>query len=217
MLRPKDRPMTAGRERYMLACDAFLVSGALWMALVGALAMSFSEPTTTSELLNQIAILVVLVGGALVAWVMHGHGVRPRSLVGLLLGLIAGAVVCGIGFGLLWGASRFLIDPVLRAVAPDAAEGPWGLVVLVVIAGIAFLAVPVLSAVRDLIARPDRRQVTIAAVRITLLALIMAAIVATVFAGDEAGEVGIFMVPIALASGAGAWGMAFLEDRRRAG
>ena len=215
MLRPVDRPLTAGRESYLVVADAFIISAALFLLFMAPLMLVFNEPSMTSQLLGQVAILFSGAGGPLLAWILHANRVRWLTLAGLLLGLVAGGVVVGLVFGVFFFLGRFVVDPLLRLLPGDLPEGPWGLVVLATIAVLALLAVPVFSAVRDLAARPSRRRVMLALVRLGLVILILAAVIVTVVIGGETAEVGLFMVMFAASGAAGAAGIAWLEGRRR--
>lgn len=214
MLLPVDRPVAAARKKYLLMADAFVISGALFMVSMGSLGLVFREPSTASELLSQLALMLSLAGGPLAAWVLHGNRVRWVTIAGLVLGLVLGPVVVGLGFGAVFVLARFLVDPVIRSLFDGLPEGPWGLVALAALATVAFLGSSLFAAARDLGSRstPPRRRLGV--IRLGLTLLIVVVIVASVVVGGEGAEVGMVMVPLAAGGAATAWAIAWLEGRQ---
>ena len=188
-----------GGPRLMLCADAFLFSGALFMLTEGLIGivvgLTGSEASIPEwmQFAGLFLMLVSLVGGVVIAWLVHGRAWGKRSWVGLLLGIVVGGVAMNVAIMAIAAFGQFIPSPI-----PD--EGPWGLVIVIVIAVIAFLAVPLFDAVRDL--APARRQrVTVDALRLGSFAVIVALVVGTVAVGiqegSEVGEAGLFMVLLA--------------------
>ncbi len=192
-----------GREntghRLMLCADAFLFSGALFMlteGLMGIVVALTGPAVRIPEWLEFAGIFLMLgslVAGAVTAWRVHGRAWQRNSWIGLLVGVVAGGAAMDLLIMAIAAFGRFIPSPV-----PD--EGPWGLVIVMVIAVLAFLAVPLVDAIRDLV--PGRRShVRIDALRLGAFAVIVALIAGTVAVGfqqeSELGEAGLFMVLLA--------------------
>lgn len=138
-------------------------------------------------------MLVSLVGGVVIAWLVHGRTWKKHSWIGLLLGVVVGGAAMNVAIMGIAALGQFIPSPI-------PGEGPWGLVMVTVIAVTAFLAVPLFDAVRDLLPG-RRRRVTVDLLRLGAFAVIVALVVGTVAVGmqegSELGEAGIFMVLLA--------------------
>ncbi|MFZ0530823.1 MAG: hypothetical protein WAL91_09825, partial [Propionicimonas sp.] len=192
-----------GREnpdrRLMLCADAFHFSGVVFMLTEGltgvVVALTGAEATIPDWLQSAGVILMVgsLVAGVAASWLLHGRAWRARTWIGLLLGMVAGALAMILTIMAIGSFAPFIPNPL-----PD--EGPWGLVIVTVVAVVAFLAVPLIDAVRDL--APGRRaRIRIDILRLGSFAVITALVVITVTVGvwenSELGEAGLFMVLVA--------------------
>lgn len=185
--------------RLILCADAFLFSGALFMLTEGLIGIVVGLTGTEASIpewmqfAGPFLMLVSFVAGVVIAWLVHGRAWGKHSWVGLLLGMVAGAAAMNVAIMAIAAFGRFIPSPI-------PGEGPWGLVIVIVIAVIAFLAVPLLDAVQDL--APGRRQrVAIDTLRLGSFAVIVALVVGTVAVGmqegSELGEAGLFMVLLA--------------------
>ncbi|MGB7962634.1 MAG: hypothetical protein WCF12_06695 [Propionicimonas sp.] len=210
---------TQGREntgrRLMLCADAFLFSGALFMLTEGLMgivvALTGSEVRIPEwlEFAGIFLILGSLVAGVVTAWRVHGRAWQRNSWIGLLLGVVVGGAAMNLLIMAIATFGRFIPNPV-----PD--EGPWGLVIVTVVAVVAFLAVPVLDAIRDLTGQ--RVRVRIDTLRLAAFAVIVALVAATVVVGiqqeSELGEAGLFMVLLAAPAALAVLGMDLFEAWR---
>ena len=208
MLKPVGH-VTAWRHTYAAAADAFLLAGAGFLLLVGGLGLLFRQPSVWSEVLSQVALVGSVVAGTAIAWRLHGHRLTRRTWLGVVLGTIAGALVGGPAFFALFMLGRLIPFPM-----PDR-EGPWGSVLLVSVVVVVFLALPVYWGVRDLVTRSGSQRVVV--VRLSALAVIVAAVVITVGIGGETAEAGLFMVPVSAASAVAVFGVALFGSRRPRG
>lgn len=194
MLKPATRRRTAWQSDLVVSADAFLITGVLFLLTMGMLALVFREASILSEILSQVVLLASLVAGALIAWTMHGNALKGASWLTMALSLVVGA-----GAGTLAFFALFMLGHLVTIAVPGR-EGPWGSVLLLVIAVIAFLAVPVYRAVRDLVRRSGSR--VIALVRLAALVTVVTFVAISMGFEGEGAEVGIFMVPVAAASAA---------------
>jgi hypothetical protein len=218
-------------EHLLLAADGFILSGVIWLVInVGVfavLAPVFGAEEPQVEGVLQLALwaganILPILGGAVLAWVLHGRRISWLAGAGMVLGLAVGWFV---GFALLIGVADVFIRATesfesLRPASGD--EPPWLFIGIIAAALVAILAWPVIESILDL--RTSRRKhVRVDAVRLASVALIvlLAAVVApwigSVY-GSEIGEAGAFLAPIAF-SGAvavvGADALTTLADRRR--
>jgi UDP-N-acetylmuramyl pentapeptide phosphotransferase/UDP-N-acetylglucosamine-1-phosphate transferase len=104
-----------------------------------------------------------------------------------------------------------LLGRIIRSPLPDQ-EGPWGAVLLVSLVVVAFLAPPVLDSLRDVARRSGELRVVV--VRLSTLAIIVAAVTITSLIGGETAEAGMFMVPVSAASAAAIAVLAMVDGRR---
>ena len=209
-----------GREnsgrRLMLCADAFLFSGALFMLTEGLMgivvALTGSEASIPEwlEFAGIFLMLGSLVAGVVIAWRVHGRAWRRQSWIGLLVGMVIGGAAMNLLILGIAAFGRFIPNPF-------PGEGPWGLVIVVVIAVVAFLAAPLVDAMRDL--APGRRvRVVIDALRLGAFAVIVALVAGTVAVGiqqeSELGEAGLFMVLLAAPAALAVLGMDLFEAWR---
>ena len=204
MLKLAGRPMTT-KERYFVSADGFLLTGALFLLMEGLLMLLFHQPSLWSELLSQAVLVGSLVGGTVLAWTLHGNSMKRSSWVGMTLGIIAGAVVGVPAFFALFMLGRFIPNPFPRD------EGPWGSILVLAVAVIAFLALPIYQGIRDL---AHRTGVPVAAARLGSFVIIATVIVITSLIGGDTAETGVFMVPVSAASAAAIAGVAWFEKWR---
>ncbi len=177
-------------DRYFTSADAFLLSGALFLLLLGVMGLVFTEPSIASQVFSLVTFVGSVVAGVVLAWVLHGHQLRGRTWIGMLIGAVAGGVLLVPAFFALFTLAQFVPSPFPQ-------EGPWGAVLLLLAVVIVFLALPTYHAVRDLLTRTG--DLRVAGVRLGTLAGIVAAVVVTTVIGGETAEAGIFMVPVAAA------------------
>ncbi|GEM_PF-1971048 len=189
------RPHIVSRERHHLAADAFLAAALIVLAVIGiqeslAFLVSGGElgtwtPPLWLEAIGALGMPLAVVGGLVLAWLIHGRRLTWRDVGVVIVGCIVAAVVFVAGFGMVFTLARTLPSPFPQ-------EGPWALVFFVVIAVVLFLAVPVIDAVRDL-AR-SREHVLRDGLRLAMLTIVVAAAVGVLFVGGETAELGLFLV-----------------------
>ncbi|HWS57357.1 MAG TPA: hypothetical protein VN257_02370, partial [Actinotalea sp.] len=187
------------RERVALAGDGVLLTAALFGAITGATALLLlpdGQTSTGAEWLaglSAVLSLGVAIAGPALVWLMYGRRITWVAVLGALLGGFAAGGLF-MAFTLVAGALGWLVSSV---VDNELA----GLIALVVIIGVAFVAVVVwlgVDAVRDL--APARREhLRIDVVRIvSAVALgVFAVGLAIWLAGhpqDEGGEAMIFAI-----------------------
>lgn len=206
MLKLAGRPMTTKERYYFVSADGFLLTGALFLLMEGLLMLLFHQPSLWSELLSQAVLVGSLVGGTVLAWTLHGNSMKRSSWVGMTLGIIAGAVVGIPAFFALIMLGRFIPNPF------PMDEGPWGAILVLAAAVIAFLALPIYQGIRDLARRTG--SVPVAAARLGAFVIIATVIVITSRIGGDTAETGIFMVPVSAASAAAIAGVAWFEKWR---
>lgn len=195
--------------RILLAADAFLFAATLDLcvtALFGGIILladvDMAHVGTTlgpawGSAISLALSGVLLLGGAVVAWRLHHRSFSAGVFVTMLLGGVAGAAI---SMSLLVTGARLL-----RFVSPRGGDGPpWFSIAVLAVLVAAFLAVPVIDAVRDFAVR-RRRHVTLDRLRIGALALGVAlALVALPWMGargdSEMGEAGVFVAPFAAAA-----------------
>jgi hypothetical protein len=205
MLKPAE-PIAGWRRNLAVAADAFLLSGAAGLLVLGALALLFDQPSVWSEVLSQLVLVGSAVGGTAGAWRLHGHPLTRARWSGVVLCVAAGAVVVLPAFFALLLLGRFIGSPIAEW------EGPWGAVLVMSAVVIAFLALPVLDGVRDLAGRKGAPRV--AGTRLCALAVVVAAVTITSLIGGGTAEVGIFMVPVSATSAAAIAALALFKGRR---
>jgi hypothetical protein len=211
MTKTLQRPVVANRERYPLAADAFLYAAMIFlvaMVLQGGIAYLLSggdtgtwTPPVWLEAVGALGMPLAVVGGPLLAWLIYGRHLGWREVVAAVVGAVLGGAVFGVVFFALVFLTRLIPSPV-----PEE-EGPWGMVIVTALAVLAFLAKPVIVAVRDLagIKEHARRH----GLRLAVVLLGLIAVIASVFVGGETAELGMFLllpaVPAAVAAIAMDW------------
>ena len=205
------RPVVSSDERYPLAADAFLYAAMIFLVAMVvqegiAYLLSGGEldtwtPPVWLEAVGALGMPIAVIGGPLLAWRVYGRHLGWRELVAAAVGAVLGGAVFGIAFFALFLLTRLVPSP-----APEE-EGPWGMVIVTALAVVAFLAKPVVVAVRDLAGVKEharRHGVRLAVVVLGLTAVIPAALV-----GGETAELGMFLllpaVPAAVAVTAMDW------------
>ena len=200
------RPVVGSRERYPLAADAFLYAAMIYL-VVGVLQQGVAyllsggdmgtwTPPVWLEAMGALGMPLAVIGGPLLAWRVYGRHLGWRELVAAVVGAVLGAAVFGIVFFALFALTRLVASPI-----PEE-EGPWGMVMVAALAVVAFLAKPVIVAVRDLVGVKEhaRRH----GLRLAVVVLALIAVIASVFVGGETAELGIFLllpaVPAAVAA-----------------
>ncbi|MGA8044916.1 MAG: hypothetical protein WCA30_01495 [Dermatophilaceae bacterium] len=206
-----NRPAVASRERHNLAADAFLYAALIFLAAIGAQELiayllaggdlgSWTPPVWL-EAVGALAMPLAVIGGPLLAWRIYGRHLGWRDLVAAAVGAMLGGAL----FGVVFMAGFFLTWLIQGPAAEE--EGPWGLVIIATIAVVAFLARPVIGAVRDLAGLKEhaRRH----ALRLGVVVLGLVAVIASMFVGGETAELGMFLllpaVPAAVAAVAMDW------------
>ncbi|KAB7745717.1 hypothetical protein GA707_07395 [Nostocoides sp. F2B08] len=190
------RPAVASRERHNLAADAFLYAAMIFLGamlvqegiayLLSGGELGTWTPPVWLEAIGALGMPLAVIGGPLLAWLVYGRHLGWRDLVAYVLGAMVGGALFGVAFIALAFLGRLI--PGL----PEEDEGPWGMVILVAIAVVAFLAMPVVAAVRDLAGargHPRRHGLRLGAVVLGLVA-----VVAAMFVGGETAELGMFLI-----------------------
>lgn len=204
-----ERPGTG--ERLLLLADAFLYAAALDIVLSGifvtvAFATGFADQDVSPDSLFAVAMqggftlttLVVVGGGALLAWKMHGRAFEPMVGVFMVVGVVLGMPIAVA----VLGVAGYLISRIpIGFGGPD--DPPWLAIGLLAAMVLALAAVPVVTALRDLFGA--KADVKADWLRLgSLVVVIGIAGVALPFIGSladgEAAEAGIFMVPFAAAA-----------------
>jgi hypothetical protein len=153
------------------------------------------------EAIGALGMPLAVIGGPLLAWRAYGRHLGWRELVAAAVGALLGGAVFGIAFFALVLLTRLIPSPF-----PEE-EGPWDMVIVTALAVVAFLAEPLIVAVRDLAGTKEhaRRH----GLRLVAVVLGLLAVVASVLAGGESAELGMFMllpaVPAAVAAVAMDW------------
>lgn len=208
-LMASDAARPDGSGRFLLAADAFVFAAALDIlvssvfivlnVLTGFANTDMTEAGAAARTL-QVAFLLVTIAviglGAAFAWRAHGRTVS-RSVV---LGMVAGAIV---GTPLAVAVFGFAAMLLSRVPLGSRDDPPWLALGLLVAVVIAFLAAPVVHAIRDLSgpkldARLDWLRLGALGIVVAIAGVALPVIGA---AGDgEIAEAGIFMVPFAAAA-----------------
>lgn len=213
------RPTVVSRERHTLAADAFLAAALTFLVVIGVqellaylLAggdMGTWTPPAWLELVGALGMPLALVGGPLLAWRLYGRHVGWRDLVAAVVGGVVGSALLSLAFMVLFFVLRLLPTPWRNE------DAPWDLVIVASIAAIAFLAKPVIVAVRDLAgAREHPRR---HGLRLGVLALGLAAIAVTVVIGGETAELGMFLALPAVPAAVAVVAMDWWREQRPAG
>ena len=205
------RPAVRGRERYPLAADAFLYAAMIFLVVMVAQEgiayllsggeMGTWTPPVWLEAIGALGTPLAVIGGPLLAWRVYGRHLGWRDLLAAVVGAVLGGALFGIAFFALIFITRLVPSP-----APEE-EGPWGMVIVTALAVVAFLAKPVVVAVRDLAGTKEhaRRH----GLRLALVVLGLIAVIAAIFVGGETAELGMFLllpaVPAAVAAIAMDW------------
>jgi hypothetical protein len=204
------RPGVRSRERY-LAADAFLYAAMIFLVatvlqegityLLSGGEMRTWTPPVWLEAIGALGMPLAVIGGPLLAWWIYGRHLGWRVLIAAVVGAVLGGAVFGIAFFALFFLTRLIPGPVAEE------EGPWGMVIVTALAAVAFLARPVIVAVRDLagIKEHTRRH----GLRLAAVVLGLITVIASVFVGGETAELGMFLllpaVPAAVAAIAMDW------------
>lgn len=197
--------------RILLAADAFLLAGTLDLLLTAAFALVIALADVNMEnaasslgavwgsVISVSASVVLLTGGAVAAWLLHRRTFDLASTLSLLAGAVGGLAV---SMSLLVSGARLF-----RMLRLGPRQGPpWAGIIFLALLTVAFLAIPLIDAVRDLRAR--RRHVLLDWLRLVGLA-VLAALALVVLPwlgaaqGSEMGEAAVFMVPFAAAAAIG--------------
>lgn len=197
------RPAVASRERHDLAADAFLYAATIFLVAIGVQGLiatllpsgDLGTWPVWLEAIGALGVPLAVIGAPMLAWRVYGRHLGWRDLVAA----IVGATIGGALFWVAFYALRFL-GRLIPGLPPED-EGPWGMAVLLALAVVAFLAKPAAVAVRDLagVKEHARRH----GLRLAILVLGLAAVVASMFLGGETAELGMFLllpaVPAAVA------------------
>jgi hypothetical protein len=203
--------------RLLLAADAFLFAGALDIVLSALLIglvvlLARGDLSRVGEalgpvwgsVLSLVGTAAVVFGAAVFTWRAHGRELGRMTVVAMILGVVIGMFVSMSAF---IAAAQILVRAMMALGLDLERSGPpWTLIGILVAVTAAFVAVPIVAAVRDLSGpragvRLDVLRLLALAV-IVLLALIGLPLLGASAGGppSEAGEAGIFMVPFALAA-----------------
>lgn len=209
------RPVVASHERHQLAVDAFLYAAMICLLAIGtqgliAYVVTGGDMGTGTlpvwlEAIGALGMPLATIGGPLLAWRIYGHHLGWRDLVAAVVGSMLGGLLLGITFFAAFFLTRLISGP-----ASDE-EGPWGLVIIATLAVAAFVAKPVVVAVRDLAGdkEGDKDHARRHALRLAMVVVGLIAIIVTVFIGGETAELGMFLllpaVPAAVAVTAMDW------------
>ncbi|SMO37324.1 hypothetical protein [Propioniciclava tarda] len=197
------RPAVAGRDRYHLAADAFLFSGVITLVgfglqelLVLLVSGGNPDPMTAPVWLEGMGLAFIaasFLAAPIIAWQVHGRSLSGAIVLGGIVGAVVAGPVVGAAFFGLFSLWRFV-----PAFYPREEMGPWDLGVVVALATLAFLAGPVIAAVRDLTG--TKEHVRLDRLRLGALAIVLVAVIVSLVIGGEGAEAGLF----AVAFGAGA-------------
>ena len=192
----------------LLACDAFLFAGALFLAAMALLeAVAFLggwQPAPQLEWLNLIVLITVVFGGALIALWLHAVRLHGMDWLVMALGAVAGGTAISAAVFGLFGLLSFV--PLPRTLN----EGPWLLVVVVALLILAVVIPPAWAAIGSLIAGRDRG---LAWARIVALVVMVAGVAVSLGIGGETAEAGAFMVPFGVGAACAALAVSLLQDR----
>jgi hypothetical protein len=203
-------------DRLALCVDAFLYTGTLFLltqGLAGILSMLVANSAASGavEAASMVLMVLSLLVGVLLAWRMHGRELKGRSWIGMIAGMVIGGPLTIAAFFALFSLGRFIPNPI------PSVEGPWGLVFILLIAVVAFLAMPVLGAIRDLGAG-HRKHVRLDWMRLGAFGIVAVTVILTAIYGiqtqSEVAEIGIFMVPGAAAGACAVLGADLFETWR---
>ncbi len=213
------RPVVRSSERYPLAADAFLYAAMILLVAMGlqeGIAYLLSglsggdmgtwTPPVWLEAIGALGIPLAVIGGPLLGWRVYDRHLGWRETVAAVVGAVLGGAVFGIVFFAL-----FFLTRLLRGPSPEE-EGPWGLVIVAALAVVAFLAKPVLVAVRDLagVQEHARRH----GLRLVVVVLGLIAVIAGMLVGGETAELGMFLLLPAVPAAVAAIAMDWWQGRR---
>jgi hypothetical protein len=195
MTTTSERPVVESRARHHLAADAFLYAAfivlvgfglqeLLWYLISGG-DSSVVVPPVWLQLIGALAMPVAVIGGPLLAWWVHGRRFGWRELLAGGVGAVVGGALLSAAFAVLFVVLRLIPSFYPRD------DGPWDVVVIATVAVVAFLAQPVIAAVRDLAGA--KRHPVRDGLRLGILAIGLAAVVVSVMAGGESAELGLFL------------------------
>lgn len=206
-------------QRLGLTADAFLFSAAfdiavttLLLGVPSALGADLSKLDALGPYLGSIISLVVtaivVFAGAAFTWRMYGRRLDGRAIAGMVAGVVVGGPAA---------MAVFTTSAMLLSRIPGRREGPpWLAIGLLAVLAIAFAAVPIVNAVRDM--SGGRDHLLLDRLRIIALLVTIGCSVALPFMGGKNGELGeaaIFMVPFAAAGALAALGADILDRSRR--
>jgi hypothetical protein len=191
-------------ERLLLTADGFLICTATAI-IATSLEMALVVTTGTEgdqgvvgvalQLVSLLGMAASVLVGVFVAWRMHGRRLDWPVGGAMIAGVIVGAPIAAAGL--------FALSMFSRLIQMQSQSGPWALVGILVVLVVAFAAYPVIEAVRDLGAARrthvalDWTRLVSAGVFVLLAGVVMPAVGASSSgAGAEAGEAGIFMIPL---------------------
>lgn len=201
-----DRSGNGGR--LLLLGDAFLFAAALdivlssaFMAIAASTGFADNDISTTSVLAIAIqgtfmlSTVLVVGGGTLFAWRMHGRKTDLKVIVAMVVGVVVGTSIALP----LFGGLAFLLSRIPIGGRQD--QPPWLAIGVLAAFVIGFLAIPVVDAIRDMAAaerhhlRLDQLRLAALAVVVALAGIVLPALSAVT--KSEVAEAGIFMVPFA--------------------
>ena len=166
------------RSRWILAADGCLLTSATFALFTAAgvildLAMGVKltpeGPQGGSELMSALTGLFAMLGiviGPILAWVLHNHRITGFSIIGGLIGYVAGGVVVGLAT-----LAAMLLGIIVKLFTSNELLGP---IIVLAILALIFLAAfifLVIDAVRNLLAK--KRD----SVRLSVARLIAACII----------------------------------------
>lgn len=210
------RPVVRSSERYPLAADAFLYAAMIVLLVMGlqegiASLLSGGEmgtwtPPVWLEAIGALGMPLAVIGGPLLGWRIYDRHFGWRETVAAVVGCVLGGAVFGIVFFAL-----FFLTRLVRGPSPEEA-GPWGLVIVAAVAVVAFLAEPVIVAVRDLagVQEHARRH----GLRLVVVVLGLIAVIAGMLVGGETAELGLFLLLPAVPAAVAAIAMDWWQVRR---
>lgn len=212
------RPVVVSRDRYPLAVDAFLYAAVIFVIGIGLQLLAASWVSGGApdaelippwvEALGMIGMLASVVGGPLLAWRISGRTLGGRALLGAIVGAAVGGALLIVMFFALISLWRFV-----PSIVPREDVGPVDGAIVLTVLVLAFIAKPVIDAIRDLLG--PRKHVRRHALRVGSLAVVVAAVVVSIVIGGESAELGAFLVPGSAAAACAVTGMEWLSNRRR--
>lgn len=218
-----DREVRASHA--VLAADACLLTAASFSAftmialLVLAMVGSLGQPGIAEQLVSVVLMIAGGVIGPVAAWRLHGRVIDRWTVLGGLLGVVAGGVAT-VMLALLASGARALSSGI-------AGNEFAGLIALGAIIGIGFVALLVsldFDAVRDLApARRTHTPIDVARIGATVALLAMAGVIAVIAAANPSsgiGDAGVFALAAGITGAAivmGADAVTTFHERGRRG